>query len=102
MTTAHFSKRLLIAEDDSNFRQSLTVEFEARGYSVTTASSLRSYRSLGSKNFDCAAVNLKLGRESGLQILEELMAGTPCLPRCHCDRLCQYRDGGQSCEARCP
>ena len=77
MTTAHFSKRLLIAEDDSNFRQSLTVEFEARGYSVTTASSLCSYRSLGSKNFDCAAVNLKLGRESGLQILEELMAGTP-------------------------
>ena len=77
MTTAHFSKRLLIAEDDSNFRRTLSVEFAGRGYDVTTASSLRDYRALDPKNFNYAAVNLKLGRDSGLQILEELIAAAP-------------------------
>jgi ActR/RegA family two-component response regulator len=60
MTTAHFSKRLLIAEDDSNFRRTvLSVEFAGRGYDVTTANSLRGYRALDPINFDYAAVNLK-------------------------------------------
>ena len=73
MTCAPFPKRLLIADDDSEFRQTLSVEFTARGYDVATVSSLRSYRELESKNFDYAAVNLKLGRDSGLRILEELI-----------------------------
>jgi ActR/RegA family two-component response regulator len=48
MTCAPFPKRLLIADDDSEFRQILSVEFTARGYDVATASSLRSYRELES------------------------------------------------------
>jgi two-component system response regulator RegA len=76
MTSAVSPKRLLIADDDSEFRQILSVEFTARGYDVATVDSLRSYRELESKNFDCAAVNLQLGRHSGLQILEELIAAT--------------------------
>ena len=50
----HISKRLLIAEDDSNFRQSLTVDFEARGYRFATASSCADTGPSVRKS-DCAA-----------------------------------------------
>jgi two-component system response regulator RegA len=77
MTSASFPKRILIADDDSEFRRILSVEFTTRGYDVATASSLHSYRELEPKSFDYAAVNLKLGRDSGLRILEELITATP-------------------------
>ena len=77
MTNARLFKRLLIAEDDANFRHSLSFQFEARGYRVTTASCLSSFRALDPASFDYAVVNLKLGRENGLQILEELVAKAP-------------------------
>jgi two-component system response regulator RegA len=55
----------------------LTLEFEERGYRVTTAASLASYRALGQHNFDYAVVDLKLGHESGLAILDELLGAAP-------------------------
>jgi two-component system response regulator RegA len=67
----------LIVDDDPNFRETLTLEFEERGYRVTTAASLASYRALAQHNFDYAVVDLKLGHESGLAILDELLAAAP-------------------------
>jgi two-component system response regulator RegA len=70
-------KRLLIADDDESFRQNLTVYFRQRGYTVANASSLSGYRALGPSGFDYATVNLRLGQENGLQILEDLVATVP-------------------------
>jgi two-component system response regulator RegA len=77
MTAAHLSNRILIVEDDPNFRETLALEFEGRGYRVTTAASLASYRARGQHNFDYAVVDLKLGHESGLAIVEELRGAVP-------------------------
>jgi two-component system response regulator RegA len=77
MTAPNRRKRILVIEDDSNFRETLALEFEERGYRVTTAGSLPSYRALEQTNFDYAVVDLKLGRESGLTILAELLAAYP-------------------------
>lgn len=77
MTTHTPFRRLLLIEDDSNFRDTLALEFEERGYRITTAGSLRGFHALDQNNFDYAVVDLKLGRESGLKILQELLVQNP-------------------------
>lgn len=69
--------RLLIAEDDSSFRDTLVVEFEERDYAVTAIGSMAEFRGLDDPTFDRAVIDLKLEMDSGLELLELLLQVSP-------------------------
>jgi two-component system response regulator RegA len=71
MMTASQAK-LLIVEDDDRFRKTLESEFRLRGYQVISASSIDEVRSLDLSNLRFAAVDLRLGNDFGIQIVEHL------------------------------
>lgn len=75
MTTTQ--TRLLIAEDDAGFRETLAVEFQERDYTVTAIACLNDFDRLVSKQFELAVVDLKLGTDSGLELIERLHQGSP-------------------------
>ena len=60
-------RRLLIVEDDKNFRETMSVEFADRGYQVESASSLSDLEVCCKSVFDFAVVDMKLGSESGIE-----------------------------------
>lgn len=68
---------LLIVEDDDNFRAALATEFAERGYKVRAAASVEEFRR--SRPVDCtfAIIDLKLDRDSGLSVLQELLQDSP-------------------------
>jgi two-component system response regulator RegA len=70
-------KRLLIAEDDRSFRDTLAVEFRERHYEVTSVGSVSEFENQACKRFDLAVIDLKLGPESGLTLLERLLDESP-------------------------
>lgn len=70
-------KRLLIAEDDCSFRETLIVEFEERGYDVTAIASIAEFRRLDDRTFDRAVIDLKLEMDSGLELLALLVQASP-------------------------
>lgn len=70
-------KRLLIAEDDCSFRETLIVEFEERDYAVTAVASIAEFRRLDDYTFDRAVIDLKLEMDSGLELLELLVQASP-------------------------
>lgn len=74
---ARARRRLLIAEDDSSFRDTLAVEFGDRDYAVTSVASVREFAALPGKQFDLAVIDLKLGADSGLTLLECLLGESP-------------------------
>ncbi len=67
-------RRLLIAEDDSGLRETLALEFTERGYLVETAGSLAEFSRLELATFHVALVDLKLGSDNGLTLVERLVA----------------------------
>jgi two-component system response regulator RegA len=69
--------RLLIAEDDMSFRETLALEFRERDYDVTAIACLHDFDRLLSKRFDLAVVDLKLGTDSGLELIEKLHDASP-------------------------
>jgi two-component system response regulator RegA len=69
--------RLLIAEDDASFRETLALEFQERDYDVTAIACLNDFDRLLSKRFDLAVVDLKLGTDSGLELIEKLHDASP-------------------------
>ncbi|MDR3608568.1 MAG: response regulator [Oligoflexia bacterium] len=69
---------LLVIEDDRKFQDTLKIEFEERGYEVTTAASLEEVRNLSpSRPFRFATVDLRLETEFGLPIVEYLISLYP-------------------------
>jgi two-component system response regulator RegA len=67
----------LIAEDDANFRETLALEFQERDYEVTAIACLNDFDCLLSQCFDFAVVDLKLGTDSGLELIEKLHGASP-------------------------
>ena len=69
---------LLLADDDTSFRQRLAVTLERRGFTVTPAASLAEARAAapGLKP-DYAVVDLRLGDGNGLELVGELRAARP-------------------------
>lgn len=65
-------KRVLIAEDDAGFRETLALEFEDLGYDVSVAASCEEFGAFARHDFDYAIVDLKLGTDNGLRIVESL------------------------------
>ncbi|MCJ2181762.1 response regulator transcription factor [Novosphingobium sp. 1949] len=72
------SPHLLIVEDDPAFSRTLARSFERRGYRVSTALSAHEADDLSQANtFDYAVVDLKLGTDSGLTVVQILHARSP-------------------------
>ena len=61
---------VLIIDDEANIRKMLTVCLESRGHSVTTVSNGKDARTEADRQvFDLAFVDLRLGTESGLDLI---------------------------------
>lgn len=67
-------KHVLIAEDDPGFRETLALEFSELGFEVSSAASFADFRSLPKRDFDFAVVDLKLGGDNGLRVVDSLGA----------------------------
>ncbi|MBH0114227.1 response regulator transcription factor [Novosphingobium sp. YJ-S2-02] len=64
---------LLIVEDDPAFLRTLSRSFERRGYTVSTATSASEADEVtATQGFDYAVVDLKLGNDSGLTVVQSL------------------------------
>ncbi len=72
--------RVLIVDDEPNIRRTLRVTVEAMGHPVEEASSGReAARKAEGQAFDVALIDLRLGDESGLDLLEPLLTQWPRL-----------------------
>src|SRR3954447_9811159 len=72
--------RILIVDDEPNIRRTLRVALEASGHAVKeVAAGAEALRAAESAPFDAALVDLRLGQESGLDLLEPLLAQLPRL-----------------------
>jgi two-component system response regulator RegA len=71
---------LLLADDDTSFRQRLAVTLGRRGFAVTAAASLADARAaLAAGVPDYAVVDLRLGDGNGLDLVAELRARSPAV-----------------------
>ncbi|RMF98448.1 MAG: DNA-binding response regulator [Gammaproteobacteria bacterium] len=69
---------LLLVDDDTFFAETLSRALDRRGYSVQVAHDLATARSLIDDQWpDYAILDLRLGDDSGLQVLAELTARRP-------------------------
>ena len=72
--------RVLVVDDERNIRKTLAVCLEGLGCAVTECgSAAAAMESLGRLPHDLAFVDLRLGRESGLDLLGSLLAERPSL-----------------------
>ena len=70
--------RILIIDDEENIRRITTVVLEAAGYeTVSVENGANALKQLESGTFDVAFLDLKLGGESGLELLPELLKASP-------------------------
>ncbi len=72
--------RILIVDDEPNIRRTLRVALESMGHTVGEATSAAdALRDVERRPSDVALVDLRLGQESGLNLLEALLAQFPRL-----------------------
>ncbi len=72
--------RVLIVDDESTIRQMLRVTLEAAGHTVEESSTAaEAVRAVETRPFDVALLDLRLGRESGLDLLAPLLQNRPRL-----------------------
>jgi NtrC-family two-component system response regulator AlgB len=71
---------ILIVDDELNIRKTLSVCLETEGHTIVAVSNYRDALSENSRlSFDVAFVDLRLGTESGLDLIPALLAGSPWL-----------------------
>ncbi|NTW52048.1 MAG: sigma-54-dependent Fis family transcriptional regulator [Chlorobiaceae bacterium] len=69
---------ILIVDDEMNIRKTLTVFMESRGHRVKTAGSFRgAIEEADLTRFDMALVDLRLGTESGLDLIPAMINACP-------------------------
>jgi two-component system, response regulator RegA len=68
---------LLIVEDDDFLRQRLVRAFQERGFAVQGAASAEEARRLSEEPPELAVVDLRIGDDSGLAVLRDLLAKDP-------------------------
>jgi two-component system response regulator RegA len=72
--------RLLVVDDDDAFREAMELEFTERGYQVLAAPDPRSALGLAAVHRpQFAVVDLRLGTERGLEVVQDLVARVPGL-----------------------
>jgi NtrC-family two-component system response regulator AlgB len=71
---------ILVVDDESNIRKTLSLCLEAEGHQVVAVSNVRDALAEASRTaFDLAFVDLRLGMDSGLDLIPSLLATTPWL-----------------------
>ena len=70
-------RRLLIVEDDQRFADTLATEFRDRGYHVEWLESLQAVRDHASLDFHFAVVDLRIRKDSGLDVISSLKDRSP-------------------------
>ena len=71
---------VLVVDDESNIRKTMMMFFELRGHKVTTVSNARDALTEATLQiFDLAFVDLRLGLESGLDLVSSLHTSSPWL-----------------------
>ena len=79
-TTTKRAMRVLVVDDERNIRKTLAVCLESLGCTVTECgSAAAAIESLARLPHDLAFVDLRLGRESGLDLLGSLLSERPAL-----------------------
>jgi two-component system, NtrC family, response regulator AlgB len=72
--------RILIIDDEANIRKTTAMVLETLGHDVVqVADSIRAKKALERQSFDVAFLDLKLGAESGLDLLPDLVKMEPRL-----------------------
>ncbi len=73
--------RVLIVDDEPAIRKTTGLAVEAMGHeSVGASNGLRAFKELETEPFDACFLDLKLGNDDGLAVLEKLLKIQPALP----------------------
>lgn len=71
---------VLVIDDEASLRRTLRTALETMGHAVAEAGTgAAAARAVGEQPFDLAFLDLKLGRESGLELLPKLLRAAPAL-----------------------
>ena len=71
---------VLVVDDESNIRKTMKMFFDLQHHKVTTVSNAKdALTEAGLQIFDLAFVDIRLGLESGLDLVSSLLAGSPWL-----------------------
>jgi two-component system response regulator RegA len=68
---------LLILEDEASFLETLSLEFDEKGYHCLGARTIGEARSYLTRPIAFAILDLRVGEENGLAFLKELLASSP-------------------------
>ena len=72
--------RALVVDDEPNIRRTLSVALESMGYEATNAATgAEALDELKARRFDVMLLDLRLGQESGVDVLKEAMRIAPAL-----------------------
>lgn len=73
--------RILVIDDDASILKVIKMRLEAQQYEVVTAEDTQSaLKSMAKNEFDLALVDLKLGKENGIDLMERMHEEDPSLP----------------------
>ena len=71
---------ILVVDDEINIRKTVTLSLQSDGHHVVAVGNVRDALSeAAGRNFDMAFVDLRLGSETGLDLLPRLLAESPWL-----------------------
>lgn len=74
------SLKVLVVDDEANVRRTLALCLEAEGHHVVAVSNVQdALREAARRSFDAAFVDLRLGADSGLDVIPPLLAAAPWL-----------------------
>jgi DNA-binding NtrC family response regulator len=72
--------RVLVVDDEKNIRRALRMVLEGEGYEIDEAGSAAEARTALERGPDVIFLDVKLGADNGVELLEELMSGIAAIP----------------------
>ena len=75
------SKHILFVDDERSVRETLSVFFQRKGFSVSLASNAKdAMQSAKAAQFDLVILDIDLGSDNGLELLEWFKKNYPAIP----------------------